>query len=127
MYNKIKGIGCDLITPFHKDGNIDFQSLENIVENLIKGSNITLEHGFLDKYKIGSFEGYKITEGIEGCGQYLYYLSISLNQTLVIHRNFYAETFQGDKTELNKISGFITSEQEESIFQNILLSVKGIK
>ncbi len=36
MYNKIKGIGCDLITPFHKDGNIDFQSLENIVENLIK-------------------------------------------------------------------------------------------
>jgi 4-hydroxy-tetrahydrodipicolinate synthase len=36
MFNKLKGIGCDLVTPFHKDGNIDFQSLENLVEHLIK-------------------------------------------------------------------------------------------
>ena len=36
VFSKIQGLGVDLITPFHKDGNIDFQSLENIIENLIQ-------------------------------------------------------------------------------------------
>ncbi len=35
MLEKIKGIGVDLITPFHKDGNIDFNSLEKIIEQVI--------------------------------------------------------------------------------------------
>ena len=36
IQTKLRGIGADLVTPFHKDGNIDFNSLEKIIERLIK-------------------------------------------------------------------------------------------
>jgi hypothetical protein len=113
IYNK------DLINSI----KFDFSS-GSIIQNFIKNNTLTLDPGFIDKYKMGSFDGYRITEGVEGCGRYLYYFPISSNQTLMINRNFYAETFQGDKSELSKIPGFITFEQEELIFKDILLSVK---
>ncbi len=31
------GTGVALVTPFHKDGSIDFKSLESLVKNIIKG------------------------------------------------------------------------------------------
>ncbi len=34
---KLKGTGVALVTPFHKDGNIDFTSLEKLVNHVIKG------------------------------------------------------------------------------------------
>ncbi len=33
-----KGTGVAIVTPFKKDGNIDFKALENIVEHIIKGN-----------------------------------------------------------------------------------------
>lgn len=35
--NRFKGTGVALVTPFHKDGSIDFKSLGKLVEHLIKG------------------------------------------------------------------------------------------
>jgi len=32
-----KGTGVAIVTPFHKDGSVDFKSLKNVVEHLIKG------------------------------------------------------------------------------------------
>ncbi len=32
-----KGTGVAIVTPFNKDGSVDFKSLENIVKHLIKG------------------------------------------------------------------------------------------
>lgn len=37
MHNKIKGVGTAIVTPFHKDGTIDFKSLQKLVEYQIKG------------------------------------------------------------------------------------------
>ncbi len=37
MSKKIKGTGVALVTPFHKDGSIDFRSLGKIVQFVIKG------------------------------------------------------------------------------------------
>ena len=34
---KLKGTGVALVTPFHKDGSIDFRSLEKVVSHVIKG------------------------------------------------------------------------------------------
>ncbi len=36
-YSKLKGTGVAIVTPFGKDGNIDFKGLGNVVEHLIKG------------------------------------------------------------------------------------------
>ena len=38
MSNKLKGVGTALVTPFHKDGTIDFKSLRKLVDYQIKGN-----------------------------------------------------------------------------------------
>jgi 4-hydroxy-tetrahydrodipicolinate synthase len=37
MHNKLKGVGTAIVTPFHKDGTIDFKSLQKLIEFQIKG------------------------------------------------------------------------------------------
>lgn len=36
-YNKFRGTGVAIVTPFTKDGNVDFKSLEKLVNFIIKG------------------------------------------------------------------------------------------
>ncbi len=36
--NKFRGTGVAIVTPFHKDGSIDFRALERLIEHLVKGS-----------------------------------------------------------------------------------------
>lgn len=36
-YQQLKGTGVALITPFLKNGGIDFPALEKLVQNVIKG------------------------------------------------------------------------------------------
>lgn len=36
-HSKFKGTGVAIVTPFSKDGNIDFKGLTNLIEHLIKG------------------------------------------------------------------------------------------
>ncbi len=38
MNSKFKGTGVDIVTPFGKSGNIDFNSLGNIIEHVIKNN-----------------------------------------------------------------------------------------
>ena len=35
MITKFRGTGVAMITPFHKQGTIDFTALERLIENLI--------------------------------------------------------------------------------------------
>ncbi len=37
MKNQLKGTGVALVTPFHKDGSIDFNCFKNLIEHIIKG------------------------------------------------------------------------------------------
>lgn len=37
MINKFSGTGVAMVTPFHKQGTIDFTALERLIEHLIKG------------------------------------------------------------------------------------------
>ncbi len=37
MYNHFKGTGVALVTPFQKNGSIDFKALEKIIDHVIKG------------------------------------------------------------------------------------------
>lgn len=36
--NKLKGTGVALVTPFHKDGSIDFKSFKKLIERCIQGN-----------------------------------------------------------------------------------------
>lgn len=37
MKNKLKGTGVALVTPFHKDGSIDFKLLRKLIEHCVEG------------------------------------------------------------------------------------------
>lgn len=37
IYKKLKGTGVAMVTPFHKDGSVDFKGLEKLVESIIAG------------------------------------------------------------------------------------------
>ncbi len=36
-YSKLKGTGVAMVTPFHKDGSMDFKGLERLIESIIAG------------------------------------------------------------------------------------------
>lgn len=113
--------------------NSDLKSLikednSNMIEYIFKGDSIVTEKdSFVSKYKIGALDGYKISTGVEGCGYSTYYFPISTNETLVVKRNFYLETLQVGRDELVNMPGFISENQEEQIFKDILSSIKGLK
>lgn len=114
--------------------NSDLKSLikednhPDMLKYIFKGDSIILEKdSFVSKYKIGVLDGYKISTGVEGCGDSTYYFPISTNETLVVKRNFYLETLQVGREELVNMPGFISENQEEQIFKDILSSIKGLK
>ncbi len=50
-YNKFKGLGVALITPFHQDGSIDFPRLEQLVNRMIdNGVDYLLALGTTSEY-----------------------------------------------------------------------------
>src|SRR5436190_15440896 len=36
-HNKLKGTGVALVTPFHKDGSIDFKAFKRVIERCMEG------------------------------------------------------------------------------------------
>jgi len=99
---------------------------ENMIQDYFQGNSIKVSPGFIDDFKSGNLKGYKITEGVEGCGVYKYYLPLSANATLYLARSFVPE-FNPINTEYQKylnVPGVIPPEQEEKIFQSILSSFK---
>src|SRR5436189_3449264 len=36
-HNKLKGTGVALVTPFHKDGSVDFKAFKRLIERCIEG------------------------------------------------------------------------------------------
>ncbi len=37
LYKRLKGTGVALVTPFHKDGSVDFKNLKKLLEHIIAG------------------------------------------------------------------------------------------
>lgn len=72
---------------------------ENFIDNQVVESP-----GFIDKYSIGSWNGFAIYEGAEGCGQTAYYFPISNSKTLFVA-----------KASIQALSGVRSSEVEQEI------------
>jgi len=93
--------------------------------DMIKNGAVSIQPGFVDKYKLGSVDGYKISMGVEGCGYFTYYFPISTKETLVIKRDYYLQSLQVGREKLNNVPGFISASEEEIIFNKILNSFVG--
>ena len=116
----------DSVTDFYSSYKIYDKDIENSVKFDMGGNPMTSDLKKESTYTIGAMNGYKVYRGIEGCGTYEYYLPISPVQTLVISRNLYAQTLglNPDPILLANIHGLITKMEEETIFNNILFSIK---
>ena len=81
-----------------------------------------LEPGFIDVINIGSLEGYRITQGVEGCGEYTYYFPITTEVTLVVVRYFITELnpITVDYEKFLNLPDVISPIKEEKLFNQIL-------
>jgi hypothetical protein len=98
----------------------------DFVSNHLLDKKFKLEPGFIDEIAIGSLNGYVVTEGVEGCGQYTYYFPLNSNNTLIVWRAFIPE-FQPIVVDYQKnlqIPGIISPEKEETLFKQIFSTFK---
>lgn len=93
---------------------------------LTSDGKLTLSPGTVDTYEAGKLKGYKITEGVEGCGQYSYYFPVGTHETLFITRPFVPEfnSINSQSAANLKLPGIIPPAEAEAIFRSILESVK---
>lgn len=77
-------------------------------------------------FKFGSLSGFKVSPGVEGCGEDIYYLTISSNKTLVITQPFVTEFTGaiGDSQSYLSLPGIIPPNQAEVFFTKIVSSLK---
>jgi hypothetical protein len=83
--------------------------------------------GFIDAVTIGKLSGYVVTEGAEGCGQKIYFLSISGSKTLVVTDDiitvFTGAIDPSQATAALAVPGVISNTEHDTILKSILQSV----
>lgn len=88
--------------------------------------SLTEEPGFVDGVSVGELTGFKVTSGVEGCGEYRYYFPLNETLTLFVRRAFVAEfsdVFANHDTAL-RLPDILSPEQADMIFADIIASVK---
>ncbi len=74
----------------------------------------------------GSWKGYMVSPGVEGCGENIYFLSVTPTQTLIITMPFAAEfnSINADFQKYLDLPGVIVPNQAGTYFNQILSSIK---
>lgn len=105
---------------------VETNESSDIIKNSFKGDTVELSPGFIDKFNTGSLAGYRITNGVEGCGMYTYYFSLTQNKILAVTRSFISEflPINADSQKYLNLPGIIIPSQEEELFNKILSSFK---
>ena len=99
---------------------------QSIKDYVVSKSFPNWDYVSANPYTFGTLNGYKVMQGIEGCGSYIYYLEINPIKTLVINRSLITE-LTGISSDTNKylsLPGIISPTQEEEYFNKILSSIK---
>ncbi|MCI0471766.1 MAG: hypothetical protein L0Y73_08920 [Candidatus Aminicenantes bacterium] len=96
------------------------------VKEYLDGNALKVTPGYIDNANFGTFTGYKITNSVEGCGEYVYYFVLDPKNTLRVSRSIVTE-FQPiltDYRENLKIPGIIEPREEEKLFNQIISTLK---
>jgi hypothetical protein len=101
---------------------------EYFLTRFTSNSVLKIEPGYIDTAGAGRLKGYRISQGIEGCGRFTYYFSLDSVATLVVTREFITE-FKSNTYAENylKLPGVIIPEKEEQLFNQILTTFKFLK
>ncbi|PIR97364.1 MAG: hypothetical protein COT91_01735 [Candidatus Doudnabacteria bacterium CG10_big_fil_rev_8_21_14_0_10_41_10] len=102
-----------------------------ISEEYFKNAYLVITPGFIDEFNVGSWHGFSIYEGAEGCGHTIYYLPLAPKRTLVVKKD-QIQALSGvislwAREEILKVSGVIPPEQSEKRFDQILSTFRFIE
>ena len=91
-------------------------------QNLLIDDSLKIMPGYVDTIRIGSFKGFRITSGVEGCGHFNYYFPLNKSQTLVIKRYHITELnpIVSNYREFRRLPGVILPDEEEYLFKRII-------
>lgn len=105
--------GSDFVTENFYSGDSGFESLRT-------------SPGFIDFIEIGSLQGYRVTSGAEGCGQYTYYFPALREGRVLVIKRTYGELTSLDSASqtYRKLPGVIQPNEEEKIVHAILSTFK---
>ena len=112
----------DVLTDFTASIKVVNQSVKEYLE---KSGSPDWEYVSKNLYTFGSFTGYHVTLGAEGCGQDVYYFSISPGKTVVVTRALIAEfsPINGEYQKYLSLPGVILPAASEVYFEQILSSL----
>lgn len=119
------------LTDFSAAFSIEPKNLQDTVvsdndfmSQFFKDGKLQESEGYIDKVSYGSLTGYKITNQVEGCGQYLYYFPVESGETLRVQRRLVGEfsPIVGDHEKYLALPNVIKPEQAEAIFSEIIQS-----
>lgn len=119
--------GPDSVLEKFTDFGLSFTIYNKNLKDLVQSSAYPgWDYVSKNPFMFGSFNGYKITEGIEGCGKDVYYFVISPTKTLVIDRTLIPEftPINGNYQTYLNLPGIIPPSQEEEFFTKTLSSLQ---
>jgi hypothetical protein len=98
----------------------------SIAQNYLSDDTLKTYPGYIDQAAIGSLKGYRIAEGVEGCGFFAYYFPLDQNNTLRVERSYITELLpvMPDREKYLRLPGIIPPDEEERLFNLILSSFK---
>lgn len=116
----------DKITDFKVVFNVVNKDIKGAVE--AKGKFPGWDYVSKNPITVGALRGYRIQVGMEGCGEYQYYLGIAPNVTLIINQDIVTELsgIIADQEKYLQIPGIITPAKEVEYINRILSSFKVI-
>jgi hypothetical protein len=109
------------------DFGVSFMFVDKSIKDFVQSSSyLDWDYISSNPFRSGSLNGYKVMEGIEGCGNNTYYITVSQNKTLVIYRSLITELspIVLDYKKYLALPGIISPEQQDKYFDRILSSIK---
>jgi len=92
------------------------------VSHMLLNDTLKLVPGYVDTVSIGTLKGYRVANGVEGCGYYTYYFPLNHDHTLLVERSFITELLPiiKDSEKYLELPGVIPPEKEERLFDQIV-------
>ena len=98
---------------------------EYVLARFTSDSVLKIEPGYIDTVRIGLLYGYRISQGVEGCGRFTYYFILDSVNTLVVTRAYTTELmYSSSKDKYLNLQGAIPPKEENELFNRILSSFK---
>jgi len=82
------------------------------------------EYVAANPFRSDSFSGFKISPGVEGCGEDIYYLELSSGKTLIIKHPFVAELTTGDAQRYLGLPGVLLPNKSKEFVSHIITSLR---